>query len=71
MSGWFPFIDIRTGDELLWWMGRKGIRTRNDTYWGRWLSVLSEGNFDSLKEVRKFWAAFEKACSDPVGPLGG
>ena len=53
-SGFLPFMDTKTGDSLLWRMKCKPNQ-------GRWLSILSEGSFEFLKEERRFWKEFEEA----------
>ncbi len=50
---WFPY----KGDEVLWcWPWR-----RESGY--RYISLMCEGGFNSLKDIDQFWIDYEKACS--------
>jgi hypothetical protein len=65
----FPY----KGDEIIWLWPWRRENTRNghhDT--NKYVSIISEGYFNSLDEIDEFWNGFELACqTDKDGELIG
>jgi len=55
--GMIPVIDMKSGDELLW------IMNKRKSHGYRWVSILSEGGFHTINEVRAFWKSYENHCN--------